>query len=134
MVVKSLSSSISRSRRTNASRHKPSELLLFRWLLYELISARTGYGDFASYHRRFKYDNAVLECVCGLETSPTHLIRYRTRSTLVRQLRKGLTMNEYTSQLTGHKCLDKIKRFGRITSCFGGLPEHSSSTECGDSN
>lgn len=58
-------------------RRKPPELNLPRRLLYHLLAARTGHGDFAAYHRRLTHLDANLECVCGQETTPTHFIRCR---------------------------------------------------------
>ena len=52
-------------------RRKPPELAMPRRLLHRLIAARTGHGDFASHHRRFKHADACMNCACGLETSPT---------------------------------------------------------------
>lgn len=99
-------------------RRKPPELALPRRLLHRLIAARTGHGDFAPYHRRFKHANANMYCACGLETSPTHFIRCRLYASQVRKLRKGLTMNIFISQLLGPRCLESFKEFVRITECF----------------
>ena len=38
-------------------RKRPPELALPRWAYHRLIAARTGHGDFASYHRRFHHQN-----------------------------------------------------------------------------
>ena len=49
----------------------PPELsLLPRPSLGRLLSARSGHGDFAAYHRRFKHNNADIYCTCGQEKSP----------------------------------------------------------------
>jgi len=40
-----------------------------------LIATRTGHGDFAEYHRRFKHEDAVLECECGSPRAPMHPFR-----------------------------------------------------------
>ena len=97
---------------------KPPELSLPRWLLHHLIAARTGHGDFAAYHRRFKHKNAILECSCGQETSPTHFTRCRTHAHITRKLRKGMTLDYFTSQLLGHDCLEKFKEFARLMGCY----------------
>lgn len=49
----------------------PSELRLRRKELGELIAARTGHGDFKSYHERFQHENFA-RCTCGGQTAPTH--------------------------------------------------------------
>lgn len=76
-------------------RRKPPELALPQRLLYKLIAARTGHGDFAAYHRRFNHRDADLKCICGQETSPTHFIRCRQYATQVCKLRKGANMREF---------------------------------------
>lgn len=51
----------------------PSELhMLTRKILGKLLAARSGHGDFADYHRRFKHENAVMNCECGSEKTPEH--------------------------------------------------------------
>ncbi|KAI0996060.1 hypothetical protein K3495_g12121 [Podosphaera aphanis] len=62
-------------------RRKPPELTLSRRLLHRLKATRTGHGDFAAYHRRFKHLDAELKCVCGQEITPTYFIRYRRYAT-----------------------------------------------------
>lgn len=48
----------------------PPELTLARNVLGRLLAARSHYGDFAAYHRRFMHDEAALYCSCGHETTP----------------------------------------------------------------
>lgn len=68
-------------------RHKkPPELTLPRRLLHHLLAARSGHGDFAAYHRRFHHDDAILECECGRETSPTHFVCCRNYTLATRKL------------------------------------------------
>ena len=43
----------------------PDELRLPCPLLGRILAARSGHGDFADYHERFKHDNAHLLCRCG---------------------------------------------------------------------
>lgn len=51
----------------------PKEVcFLSRRNLGRLLSARSGHGDFAAYHRRFKHENADLLCECGEENTPEH--------------------------------------------------------------
>lgn len=86
-------------------RRKPPELKMPRQLLQKLISARTGHGDFAAYHRRPHHENANLVCICGQETSPTHFVRRREHASLTRRFRKGRTMGNLIDQLLGPKCV-----------------------------
>ncbi|KAI0993970.1 hypothetical protein K3495_g14214 [Podosphaera aphanis] len=57
----------------NAPR-SPKELLLTRKSLGQLIAARTGHGDFAAYHSRFKHEEARVNCLCGSPKTPTHFL------------------------------------------------------------
>ena len=50
----------------------PKELRLSRKHLGRIIASRTGHGDFASYHTRFKHQNANLYCQCGSRKTPIH--------------------------------------------------------------
>lgn len=56
----------------------PEELLLSRKSLGQIIAARTGHGDFANYHTRFKHKDANMHCLCGSPKSPTHFLFCRT--------------------------------------------------------
>ena len=58
-------------------RKRPPELNLPRWAYHRLIAARTGHGDFASYHRRFQHQNEVILCKCGREKRPWHFAECR---------------------------------------------------------
>ncbi|KAI1005511.1 hypothetical protein K3495_g2708 [Podosphaera aphanis] len=55
-----------------SSRIPPEIILLPRRSLGKLLSARSGHGDFAGYHRRFNHSEANLYCSCGHEKSPEH--------------------------------------------------------------
>ena len=55
--------------------HDYTTLTLPRPLLSHIYAARTGYGDFASYHERFKHDNYLSTCSCETLKSPTHMLR-----------------------------------------------------------
>ncbi|CCU77126.1 reverse transcriptase [Blumeria hordei DH14] len=57
--------------------HLPKELLLGRKALGQIIGARTGHGDFAAYHKRFKHEEARLNCLCGSQKTPTHFLFFR---------------------------------------------------------
>ena len=52
----------------------PRELALPRRHLARLLAARSGHGDFAQYHERFKHENAELHCRCGARKAPTHFL------------------------------------------------------------
>ena len=58
-------------------RKKPPELALPRAVFARLIAARTGHGDFAAYHRRFKHTTATLHCERRREKSIGHLVQCR---------------------------------------------------------
>ena len=58
-------------------RKRPPELDLPRWAYHRLIAARTGHGDFASYHRRFQHQNEEILCKCGREKRPWHFAECR---------------------------------------------------------
>ncbi|KAI1000293.1 hypothetical protein K3495_g7902 [Podosphaera aphanis] len=103
-------------------RRKPPELNLPRLLLQRLIAARSGHGDFAEYHRRFHHENAVLDCACGLEKSPTHFVRCRIHASHTRKLRKGRTINDFISHLLGPDGHEKFTEFAKTTGCFGNIP------------
>ena len=51
---------------------RPPELQLPRATLGRLLAARSGHGDFAEYHERFKHDDALLTCSCGRRKEPSH--------------------------------------------------------------
>ncbi|KAI1005706.1 hypothetical protein K3495_g2518 [Podosphaera aphanis] len=105
-------------------RRKPQELNLPRLLLQRLIAARSGHGDFAEYHRRFHHENAVLDCACGLEKSPTHFVRYRIHAIHTRKLRKGRIINDFISHLLGPDSHEKFTEFAKTTGCFGNIPAY----------
>jgi ribonuclease HI len=50
----------------------PKELQLPRWALGKLVAARSGHGDFPSYHERFGHRVFNPNCSCGRPKSPTH--------------------------------------------------------------
>lgn len=56
------------------SSNPPRELLLRRKELGRLIAARTGHGDFAAYHTRFKHVEAQNHCRCGSLKTTTHFL------------------------------------------------------------
>lgn len=50
----------------------PYTLRLPRDALGHLLAARSGHGDFSSYHTRFQHRDAEHNCLCGSPKSPTH--------------------------------------------------------------
>lgn len=113
-------------------RRKPPDTGLSQHLLHELIAALNGHGNFAAYHRRFHHEDATLECVCGLETTPTHFIRYQRHASQMHSQRNSMPVELFTSQLLGHNRVGKFTEFSRITGYFGSLPAHTSSAGFGD--
>ena len=55
----------------------PPELALPRHTLQRLIATRTNHGDFAWYHRKFCHEDAKLECSCGIDKTPDHIVHCR---------------------------------------------------------
>jgi hypothetical protein len=64
----------------------PKELRLSRSCLGRLLAARTGHGDFASYHERFNHQDACLLCSCGDRKTPLHFFFCRKAHQLVPRL------------------------------------------------
>ena len=60
----------------------PPELSLPRHILQRLIAIRTTHGDFAWYHRKFHHEEAKLECGCGMDKTPDHIIHCRRTTRL----------------------------------------------------
>lgn len=55
----------------------PAWLSAPRASLGRLLAARSGHGDFAEYHERFKHDDAECRCRCGLPTAALHFLSCR---------------------------------------------------------
>ena len=79
---------------------------LTRKELHWLLAARSGHGDFAEYHIRFKHHDAELNCKCGKHKSPAHPLTCpkvkkppmpSTRSDITRLL--GADWRKYTKRL-----------------------------------
>jgi ribonuclease HI len=43
-----------------------------RWVLGRLLAARSGHGDFAAYHERFRHEAYLADCSCGKPKAPVH--------------------------------------------------------------
>ncbi|KAI0998477.1 hypothetical protein K3495_g9717 [Podosphaera aphanis] len=59
------------------TRKRPPELALPRWAHHRSLAARTGHGDFAKYHERFKHENFEGKCDCGRKKRPWHFAECR---------------------------------------------------------
>ena len=59
----------------------PPELALPRHILQRGIAIRTSHRYFAYYHRKFCHEEAKLECSCGMDKTPDHIVhcKYTTR-------------------------------------------------------
>jgi ribonuclease HI len=55
----------------------PAELGLPRHILHRLLAIRTGHGDFAWYHRKYKHANAQLTCRCREDKTMMHVVLCR---------------------------------------------------------
>ncbi|KJZ68708.1 hypothetical protein HIM_11899 [Hirsutella minnesotensis 3608] len=56
----------------------PKELVgVPRERLHHLLAARSRHGDFAQYHERFNYQDALLNCSCGRRKAPDHIFSCR---------------------------------------------------------
>lgn len=51
------------------------ELSLPRRLLHRYLALRTTHGDFAWYHKKFRHEDAKLNCSCGHAKTADHLVR-----------------------------------------------------------
>jgi hypothetical protein len=56
---------------------KPAELNFPRFTLGKLYASRSGHGDFAAYHERFRHVDAEKECHCGRKKTPEHFFYCR---------------------------------------------------------
>ncbi|KAI0993938.1 hypothetical protein K3495_g14247 [Podosphaera aphanis] len=83
-------------------RKKPPELALPRAVYARLIAARTGHGDFASYHRRWNHDTAPLLCESGREKLVGHLVQCRRALNRWRQISRRRRAPALHSLLGAH--------------------------------
>ena len=95
-------------------RRKPPELQLPRQLHHTLVAARTGHGDFASYHRRFNHPDANLICICGMDKQPTHFLRCRESVIGRKHSRQGVGERIY--KVLGPKAILELpKALGHVS-------------------
>ena len=79
----------------------PPELSLPRPALGRLLAARSGHGDFAEYHERFKHKDANLTCSCGQRKSPQHFFHCLTGEATARHTWEGLSCREVLGTTKG---------------------------------
>ncbi|KAI0997565.1 hypothetical protein K3495_g10621 [Podosphaera aphanis] len=99
------------------TRKRPPELALPRWAYHRLIAARTGHGDFAQYHERFKHENSDGNCECGRERRPRHFAE--CRSALQRWRRAKQEPRPRASEMLAENGWKKFLEFVSITRCYG---------------
>ncbi len=99
------------------TRKRPPELALPRWAYHRLIAARTGHGDFAKYHERFKHENSDGKCECGRERRPRHFAE--CRSALQRWRRAKQEPPPRASEMLAENGWKKFLEFVSITRCYG---------------
>ncbi|EDN98874.1 hypothetical protein SS1G_13733 [Sclerotinia sclerotiorum 1980 UF-70] len=75
-VIASLSSSYKKWS-PNYNTKEPKELALPRGVLHRLLAMKTGHGDYAAYHQRFKHQNSKQDCSCGMEKEPVGFLETR---------------------------------------------------------
>lgn len=97
-------------------RKRPPELGLPRWAYHRLIAARTGHGDFASYHRRFQHENVELLCKCGREKRPWHFAECRLAIRKWRTETKELPPR--IRDMIGQEGWQVFWRFITVTKCY----------------
>ena len=99
------------------TRKRPPELALPRWAYHRLIATRTGHGDFAKYHERFKHENIDGKCKCGRERRPRHFVE--CRPALQRWRRAKQEPPPRASEMLAENGWKKFLEFVSITRCYG---------------
>lgn len=106
----------------------PEELdVLTRPALHHYLAIRTGHGDFAWYHRQFRYPDAKLEFSCGRDKDPQHLVLCRkTQATFDRwprrpdrQPRSGKEARLYLERLMSSP--QDFKKFLEVTGFYNNI-------------
>lgn len=91
---------------------RPTSAWQNRWLknirrpcLATVLAAKSGHGDFAQYHTRYKHEDAELECpFCRKEKTPTHPWTCRTNShRLSERLVKKLLLRDRSCRVLAYK-------------------------------
>ena len=84
-----------------------------RGALARVLAARSGHGDFASYHERFNHAGAQLHCQCGARKTPLHFF-YCRKAPGRHRLRlfrgKVMTIEDLITTQTGVKCMSEWMR------------------------
>ena len=86
---------------------KPLELNLPRFTLGKLYASRSGHGDFAEYHKRFKHVDAEGMCQCGRNKTPEHFFLCRLGRRAARQPWGPLGVKEVLTTQCGTNKLDQ---------------------------
>ena len=97
-------------------RKRPPELDLPRWAYHRLIAARTGHGDFASYHRRFQHPNEELKCKCGREKRPWHFAE--CRPAIQKWQTETKESRPRTRDMIGQEGWQVFWRYLTVTKCY----------------
>jgi ribonuclease HI len=86
---------------------KPPELNLSRFTLGKLYASRSGHGDFAEYHERFKHVDAERMCQCGHNKTPEHFFFCRLGRRAARQPWAPFGVKEVLTTQGGTKKLNQ---------------------------
>ena len=101
--------------------------VLSRPELHRYLAIRTGHGDFAWYHVKFKHDDAQLDCSCGRPKDPLHLARctkLRERYLLWPEPRPKRRPNGRQASKYLHKMMAKptlFRNFLQATDFYGAI-------------
>jgi hypothetical protein len=81
-----------------------------RSALARVLAARSGHGDFASYHERFNHTSAELHCRCGARKTPLHFSSCR-KAPQRHRLRffkgRAMTLEDLLTTTQGTICMAK---------------------------
>jgi ribonuclease HI len=89
------------------TQQKLPELNLPRFTLGKLYASRSGHGDFAAYHERFKHVDAERMCHCGREKSPEHFFYCRLGRRAARHPWGPMRVQEVLATHSGTAKLDQ---------------------------
>ncbi len=98
------------------TRKRPPELALPRWAYHRLIAARTGHGDFANYHERFKHEDIDGKCECGRERRPWHFAE--CRPALQRWRSEKREPPPKAREMLAENGWEKFLEFVTVTRCY----------------
>ncbi|KAI0993029.1 hypothetical protein K3495_g15155 [Podosphaera aphanis] len=103
----------------STSPNRPKELELPRSSLGRILATRTGHGDFADYHDRFRHPEANMNCLCGHRKSPFHFFCYIAKRRVPRPPSPPsealpFLLGTYKGGLVLHKWLQESRFFSEI--------------------